>query len=272
MQLAEFGVRCPACKAGASALAGGDDATSFCAACGARFPFREGFLDLLPPTEEGRTSVQALMEWPPLIRIYESRLWRRSVVFNLLAGLSFERECRLIEQAACFEPNQHVLDLACGSGIYTRRFARAVPRGAVVGLDLSAPMLRYAARATREEQLANLLLVRGDAMDLPFAAERFDRVNCCGALHLFPDASHVLGEVARVLRPSGRLTLAAIRRGEGARAEKRARARQRSYGVMAFTPSELSAWFERAGLSEPRCLHAARSWLIMSALKPARDG
>jgi SAM-dependent methyltransferase len=271
MQLAEFGVRCPACRADTSRL-DGDDAACACAACGARFPFRDGFLDLLPPAEEGRTPSQALMEWPPLIRIYESRLWRRSVAFQLLAGLSFERECQLIEQAAGFEAAHHVLDLACGSGIYARRFARALPRGAVVGLDLSAPMLRYAARAAREEQLANLLLVRGDAMELPFAAQRFDRVNCCGALHLFPDAAHVLGEVARVLRPAGRLTLAAIRRGEGARAERRARARQRAYGLMAFTPSELAGWLERAGFSEPRCLHAARSWLIMSALKPAREG
>jgi ubiquinone/menaquinone biosynthesis C-methylase UbiE len=209
------------------------------------------------------------MEWPPLIQIYESRLWRRSAVFSLLAGLSFERECELIAQAAAFEAGHEVLDLACGSGIYTRRFARAVPGGAVVGLDLSAPMLRYAVRTSRQEELENVLLVRGDAMALPFDEERFDRVNCCGALHLFPDAAHVLGEIARVLRPTGRFTVAAIRRGEGAGAERRARRRQQSVGLTAFTPSELEARFERAGLSETRCLHAARSWLIMSAAKPA---
>lgn len=265
--LAEFRMRCPACKTAASTLASKTHAMSACTECGACYPFRDGFLDLLPPSDERPTWAQALMEWPPLIQIYESRLWRRSAVFSLLAGLAFEREYALIAEAAAFETGQHVLDLACGSGIYARRFARAVPQGAVVGLDLSAPMLRYASRKTRQESLENLLLVRGDAMELPFDAGRFDRVNCCGALHLFPDATHVLGEIARVLRPAGRFTVAAIRRRESPRAKRRARLRHRTFGVTAFTPSELASWFERAGLSEARCQHAARSWLIMSAVK-----
>jgi SAM-dependent methyltransferase len=265
--LAEFGVRCPACKTGVSSLASETGAEATCGGCGARYPFLDGFLDLLPPSSEPRTPAQALMEWPPLIRIYESRLWRRSAVFALLTGLSFEREYALIAEAAALEPGHHVLDLACGSGIYARRFARSVPLGAVVGLDLSAPMLRYAAHKRREEGLDDLLLLRGDAMELPFDADRFDHVNCCGALHLFPDATRVLGEIARVLRPGGRFSVAAIRRGESARAERRAR--RRKYGVTAFTPSELASSFARSGLSEPRLMHAARSWLIMSATKPA---
>src|SRR5690349_15003439 len=108
------------------------------------------------------------MEWPALVRLYESRLWRRSALFAVVLGISFERECALIADAATLRPDDVVLDLACGPGIYTRSWARRVPRGRIVGLDLSVPMLRYAAERVRAERLANVDLVRGDATRLPF--------------------------------------------------------------------------------------------------------
>jgi SAM-dependent methyltransferase len=103
------------------------------------------------------------MEWPPLIRIYESRLWRRSPLFGLLAGISVERECGLIAQAAGLDGDPHVLDLACGPGIYSRRFARAVPHGTVVGLDLSAPMLLHGQRRAEANLASNGLGAGGPA-------------------------------------------------------------------------------------------------------------
>ncbi len=112
----------------------------------------------------GRRSIaQATMEWEPLIRVYESRLWRRSLLWRLLAGISFEQEYRLVAEAARLAPGTCVLDLACGPGIYARRFARAVSDGRVVGLDLSLPMLHYASRKARSERFHDLLFVRCDA-------------------------------------------------------------------------------------------------------------
>jgi ubiquinone/menaquinone biosynthesis C-methylase UbiE len=208
------------------------------------------------------------MEWPPLIRIYESRYWRRSPVVARAMGIDFEREFSLITNAARLDPGQRGLDLACGPGIYARPLAAAASPGTVVGLDLSVPMLRFAAEKAREENVSNLLLVHGDAMALPFGDGHFDAVNCCGALHLFPDADHVLGEIARVLRPGGRFTAAAFRRRAGAVGERLARLRQRIGGVNAFSHEALTAALEKAGLVDPRCHHAAGNWLIMSATKP----
>ncbi len=265
-QLRDYEIRCPVCAAGLLSLPA-QTAQPVCESCASGFEFSDGFLDLLPESRERRTLAQVTMEWPPLIRIYESTLWRRSSVVARAIGIDFEREFSLITEAARLEPGQRVLDLACGPGIYARPLAAAVRPGSVVGLDLSVPMLRVAAEKAREENVSNLLLVHGDAMELPFEADHFDVVNCCGALHLFPDVDHVLGEVARVLGPGGRFTVAAFRR-LGAISDRLARLRRRIDGVNAFTLEALTASFKKAGLVDPRSHHAAGNWLIMSATKP----
>jgi ubiquinone/menaquinone biosynthesis C-methylase UbiE len=205
------------------------------------------------------------MESEAVVRVYESRLWRRSLLATLALRISFEHEQQLIGRAARLAPGDTLLDLACGPGIYTRPFARQVAPGLVVGLDLSPPMLRYARRRGREAGLGNLALVRGDALRLPFAGSRFDVVNCCGALHLFPDADRALREVRRVLKPGGRFTVAAFRRGSGPWATPGNALRRRIMGINSFTVTELEARLGAAGLSEVACHHAGGQWLIMSA-------
>jgi ubiquinone/menaquinone biosynthesis C-methylase UbiE len=205
------------------------------------------------------------MESEAIARVYESRLWRRSVIATLAFGITFEREQQLIGRAARLSSGDTLLDLACGPGIYTRPFAREVAPGLVVGLDLSPAMLLHARQHARVARLENLALVRGDAMHLPFADGRFDVVNCCGALHLFPDADLALREVRRVLRPGGRLTVAAFRRGAGRLAALGATFRRDVMGIESFTPSELHARLTAAGMHDVVCHHARAQWLIMSA-------
>jgi ubiquinone/menaquinone biosynthesis C-methylase UbiE len=201
------------------------------------------------------------MESEAIVRIYESRLWRRSLMATLALGISFEREQQLIGRAARLSPGDRLLDLACGSGIYTRPFARQVAPGLVVGMDLSPAMLRGARRRVRAAGLENVALIRGDALHPPFADGRFDVVNCCGALHLFPDVDRALREVHRVLKPGGRFTVATFRRGSGWFATRL----KGVLGIDSFTSAELEARLAGAGLSEIACHHAGARWLIMSA-------
>lgn len=88
-----------------------------------------------------------------------------------------------------------VVDVACGTGIVTRRLA--APGRIVVGVDRTAGMLSIAA-----PRLPGRLTL-GDATALPLASASADAVLLIWILHLLPDAAPVIAEAARVLRPGG---------------------------------------------------------------------
>jgi ubiquinone/menaquinone biosynthesis C-methylase UbiE/uncharacterized protein YbaR (Trm112 family) len=251
---------CPRCHAGSLAV-GAPGGELRCAECDSGFPIRDGVIDLLPDHADEPGLAQRLMESDAMVRIYEGRLWRRSFVATLVFGISFDRERELVVDAAGVRPGDTVLDLACGPGNYARELARRIGGGTAVGLDISLPMLRYAARRASAAGIDNLILVRGSALDLPFPDRMFDAVNCCGALHLFPDAPKAVSEVARALRPGGRFTAAVVREsGAGSR-------RMRDIGVHAFRSGELEETLERAGFEAVKHLHGSARWLVVGARK-----
>lgn len=100
------------------------------------------------------------------------------------------------------KPGEKLLDLGCGPGESAFGMAEQVPGLRVTGLDLSDTMIRIArARRARDSAGANVDLVRGDAMALPFADGTFDAAAGHSFLYLVPDAVEVLRETRRVLRP-----------------------------------------------------------------------
>jgi len=217
---------------------------------------------------------QRLMESAPVVAVYESRLWRRNPIVQAFLGIAFDDELECIARAARVDEASRVLDLACGPGIYARPFARRLPRGRVVGLDLSPPMLAHAQRRRRAEGLVNLDLVRGSALDLPFTAACFDVVNCCGALHLFPDVPRALGEVCRVLVAGGRFTTAVFRAGDGPRDRVAVHMRRRLFGIHSFTSADLDRQLGEAGFDDFQVLHERGLWMLAVAVKrgmPRKD-
>ncbi|MFI7336745.1 class I SAM-dependent methyltransferase [Streptomyces sp. NPDC050085] len=88
-----------------------------------------------------------------------------------------------------------LLDLACGTGIVTRRLAR--PGLRPFGVDLAEGMLRAAGPRL------DGAVARADTRQLPFADGTFDAVTSIWLLHLLDDAAPVVAEAARVLRPGG---------------------------------------------------------------------
>jgi len=209
--------------------------------------------------------MQRAMEAETVVSIYESRGWRRSVLASLAFGISFEQERDLILRGAAVKRRDVVLDLACGTGIYTRPLAVLARSGVVVGLDRSLPMLRLASVLRRKDKLHNVILLHGTAGRLPFAPEHFDLVHCGSALHLFPQAAPVLREVHRVLKPGGCFTASTVRWESGPKIADYTRA---LLGIHPFSTGELDARCRRAGFTQISFHHASRLWLIMSARKP----
>jgi SAM-dependent methyltransferase len=101
---------------------------------------------------------------------------------------------------------RRVLEVGCGSAPCARWLA---DQGAqVVGLDLSAGMLRHAVDAAQESGIC-VPLVQADATRLPFADRSFDLAcSAFGAVPFVADSAAVMREVARVLRPGGRWVFA----------------------------------------------------------------
>lgn len=170
-----------------------------------------GVLDALgergAPPSTGR--VQDLMLSGAVPRIYEG-LWRPfwgSLATGPL-GPDLAEERRMARTLLGLRPGQRVLDVACGSGGFTRAFARAVgTAGLAVGVDASAPMLARAAADTPVAAWPHVAYVRADAAALPFADGAFHAACVYLALHLMGDPGAALDELARVLRPGGRLAI-----------------------------------------------------------------
>jgi len=122
----------------------------------------------------------------------------------LLAGVQVE----LIGLAAP-AAGEAVLDVACGAGAVTATVAQAVgPTGRVLGVDLSQAMVNAAARHLQGRGLAHASAERMDAEQLALPDAGFDLVLCALGMMYLPDPDAALREMARVLRPGGRVVLA----------------------------------------------------------------
>ncbi len=109
-----------------------------------------------------------------------------------------------------------VLDVATGTGAQARAFAEKAAE--VVGIDLSDEMLQVARRLSRAP---NLSFQRADATSLPFDDESFDVTSISMALHEMPASIRlrVLGELRRVTKPGGTVTLVDYGRPPGLRGD-----------------------------------------------------
>jgi ubiquinone/menaquinone biosynthesis C-methylase UbiE len=109
-----------------------------------------------------------------------------------------------VADAAAIGPGDHVLDVACGTGVLAREAASRVgARGRVVGLDRNEWMFEVARRVAPD-----IDWVPGLAEALPFAKGEFDVVVSQFGLMFFDDRMTALREMWRVLRPGGRMVVA----------------------------------------------------------------
>jgi len=105
-----------------------------------------------------------------------------------------DTELRLLQRLLALQAGEALLDVGCGSGWFTRRFA-ASTGGNVTGLDSDAARLSFARAHSHDERY-----LEGDALALPFADAAFDCVVSVAALCFVADWRLALREMARVAR------------------------------------------------------------------------
>ena len=108
-------------------------------------------------------------------------------------------------------PGDRVVDIGSGAGMDSLIAAQAVgPGGEVVGVDMTPAMLEMARQAALDSGLANVEFREGLAESLPIPDGWADVVISNGVINLVPDKLGAYREIARVLRPGGRIRVADI--------------------------------------------------------------
>lgn len=133
---------------------------------------------------------------------------RYDLMNRLMTAGFYPRWQRCLAAVTGLGPGGHALDVCCGTGDLGLIMARQVaPGGRVVGVDFSPRMLEIARRKAARGQAAavEIEFVRGDALDLPFPDGSFDCAVIGFALRNVNDIPRCLAEMARVVRPGGRV-------------------------------------------------------------------
>ena len=143
-----------------------------------------------------------------------------------------------------------VLDLGSGGGIDVLLSARRVgPTGVVYGLDMTDEMLALARRNQAEAGITNAHFLKGHIEAVPLPAESVDVVISNCVINLSTDKAAVLAEIARVLKPGGRLGVSDVVAEDRLAPEERAeRGGWAGCIAGALSVSEYTAGLEGAGL------------------------
>jgi demethylmenaquinone methyltransferase/2-methoxy-6-polyprenyl-1,4-benzoquinol methylase len=129
----------------------------------------------------------------------------------MTAGLHHQWRERAVDLAR-IGPGSDALDICCGTGDLALELRRRIgPDGRVVGSDFSEPMLELAREKAGEEGLG-VEFGWADALDLPYGDASFDAVTIGFGARNLADLDKGLSEMARVLRPGGRLVILEITR------------------------------------------------------------
>ncbi|WP_428939111.1 class I SAM-dependent methyltransferase [Fontivita pretiosa] len=98
-----------------------------------------------------------------------------------------------------------VLDLGIGTGVSLNFYPK--DRGRIIGIDLSAGMLREARKKIRERGLERAFVFQANALELPFADSTFDHVFISHVISVVSDPVRLVREAQRVAKPGSRIVI-----------------------------------------------------------------
>lgn len=204
---------------------------------------------------------------PAAEKIQKYYSWRAS---NYDAGAGFEVEHHAEAlRLADVQEGQRVLDVACGTGRGTVGLAQAVgPKGRVDALDLTEAMMNRARAKLEKLGLSDRVhFKQGNARELPYPDETFDLVYNGYMFDLIPldGFSPILKEMARVLKPNGKLVLVNMSKPDERKTFFET-IYEKGWAVMPCRPVLMSPYMEPAGFTGIQRLYRPSRGSIVARL------
>ncbi|GAA0162807.1 methyltransferase [Lithospermum erythrorhizon] len=140
----------------------------------------------------------------PLVSFLYERGWRQS--FDRSGFPGPDEEFKMAQEYFKVAEGGVLVDVSCGSGLFSRKFAQSGAYSRVIALDFSENMLRQCYDFIKSDDSilnSNLALVRADVSRLPFSSASVDAVHAGAALHCWSSPSNAIAEINRVLRSGG---------------------------------------------------------------------
>jgi trans-aconitate 2-methyltransferase len=165
-----------------------------------------------------------------------------SEAYHRLSNPQFGWGVKVVERVAALplRGDEHVMDAGCGTGRVTAELLKLLPRGRVVGVDLSANMLRQA-RESLSRFGDQVTFVNADLQQLPFR-EEFDGVFSTAVFHWAKDHVRLFANIFGALRSGGWLIAQCGGFGNLDRVRKRVRALQATREYARFFENWAEPW------------------------------
>ena len=208
------------------------------------------------------------IDLPAHDRAIVDQFTRQAVGFAAGPELHADEVLALMVNAAGLGPNDHAIDLACGTGSVACALAKHAAH--VVGVDATPAMLDQARVLATSLELSNLDWEEGSIYAVPYAKESFHAVTCRFAFHHLENPRRAFAEMVRLTAPGGRVVLCdGIASDDPAKAQAfNAMERRRDPSTVEFrTLGYLCEMFAEMGLSEPEVRMFQVSYLAADLVK-----
>ncbi len=151
---------------------------------------------------------QDLAECCPADSLFERYSWFYALCREHLFHDHSSEITNLLWNGSAPPEGSHLVELGCGPGFYTCRFAEHFPQLRTTGVDLSHNLLSRARVRAAQRKLSNCSFHHADVHSLPASMEPVDSIVISRLFLIVPNREDVIREVFRVLRPGGRCFIA----------------------------------------------------------------